>query len=297
MERRSGPWLLLLPLAAVLGLFLRLPLALVLWESLFIEGRFSLDNYLSLFVRKLYRESLTTSLILSASTAVLGTAVGLPLSYFVHKTGGRAKNILLALTAVPLTLSGLVVGFAFIVLLGTSGFITIILRELFGINPLEFSAFLFTWRGLVIAYLYFLIPRMILTMTAAWSNANWSLVEAAVSLGAGRSQSCGKSSSPCSAPALLAGSSLLFAVSMGAFGTAFALTGTAVKYFPSSSIPTFRTVGRHRESRRPGHRADAGDHGRYYCLRKILHVSVFGTVRVRTSGERRRQKPGRGRSG
>ncbi|HPK06943.1 MAG TPA: hypothetical protein PK773_04000, partial [Aminivibrio sp.] len=79
MERRSGTWLLLLPLAAVLGLFLLWPLALVLWESLFIEGRFSLDNYLSLFVRKLYRESLTTSLVPSASTAVLGTAVGLPL--------------------------------------------------------------------------------------------------------------------------------------------------------------------------------------------------------------------------
>lgn len=232
MERRSGTWLLLLPLAAVLGLFLLWPLALVLWESLFIEGRFSLDNYLSLFVRKLYRESLTTSLILSASTAVLGTAIGLPLSYFVHKTGGRAKNILLALTAVPLTLSGLVVGFAFIVLLGTSGFITIILRELFGINPLEFSAFLFTWRGLVIAYLYFLIPRMILTMTAAWSNANWSLVEAAVSLGADPVTVLRKVLFPMLAPAILAGSSLLFAVSMGAFGTAFALTGTAVKILP-----------------------------------------------------------------
>ncbi|NCB16346.1 MAG: sugar ABC transporter permease, partial [Synergistales bacterium] len=35
MERRSGTWLLLLPLAAVLGLFLLWPLALVLWESLF----------------------------------------------------------------------------------------------------------------------------------------------------------------------------------------------------------------------------------------------------------------------
>ncbi len=33
-------------------------------------------------------------------------------------------------------------------------------------------------------------------------------------------------------PAVLAGSSLLFAVSMGAFGTAFALTGTGVKILP-----------------------------------------------------------------
>ncbi len=232
MEGRRGTWLLLLPLAAVLGLFLLWPLALVLWESLVIDGRFTLENYLTLFVRSLYRESLATSLLLSASTALIGTAVGLPLSYFVYKSGGRTKSFLLALTAVPLTFSGLVVGFAFIVLLGTSGFLTLILKELFGINPLNFSAFLFTWRGLVIAYLYFLIPRMVLTMTAAWSNANWSLAEAAVSLGAGPLTVLRKVIIPMLAPAILAGSSLLFAVSMGAFGTAFALTGTAVKILP-----------------------------------------------------------------
>ncbi len=232
MEGRRGTWLLLLPLAAVLGCFLLWPLALVLWESLFIDGGFSLDNYLTLFVRSLYRESLGTSLLLSASTALLGTAIGLPLSYFVYKSGGRTKSFLLALTAVPLTFSGLVVGFAFIVLLGTSGFLTLILKELFGINPLEFSSFLFTWRGLVIAYLYFLIPRMILTMTAAWSNANWSLAEAAVSLGAGPLTVLRRVIIPMLAPAILAGSSLLFAVSMGAFGTAFALTGIAVKILP-----------------------------------------------------------------
>lgn len=232
MEGRRGTWLLLLPLAAVLGFFLLWPLALVLWESLYLDGGFSLENYLTLFVRSLYRESLATSLLLSASTALLGTAIGLPLSYFVYKSGGRTKSFLLALTAVPLTFSGLVVGFAFIVLLGTSGFLTLILKELFGINPLEFSSFLFTWRGLVIAYLYFLIPRMILTMTAAWSNANWSLAEAAVSLGAGPLTALRRVIIPMLAPAILAGSSLLFAVSMGAFGTAFALTGIAVKILP-----------------------------------------------------------------
>lgn len=232
MEGRRGTWLLLLPLAAVLGFFLLWPLALVLWESLVIDGSFTLENYLTLFVRSLYRESLATSLLLSASTALLGTAIGLPLSYFVYKSGGRTKSFLLALTAVPLTFSGLVVGFAFIVLLGTSGFLTLILKELFGINPLEFSSFLFTWRGLVIAYLYFLIPRMILTMTAAWSNANWSLAEAAVSLGAGPLTVLRRVIIPMLAPAILAGSSLLFAVSMGAFGTAFALTGIAVKILP-----------------------------------------------------------------
>jgi len=158
--------------------------------------------------------------------------VGLPLSYLVHKSRAPWRDILLAITAVPLTFSGLIIGFAFIVLLGTSGFVTMLLQRYFGINPLEFSAFLFTWKGLVVAYLYFLIPRMILTMVAGWSNADWSQVEAAISLGAHFPTVLLRILFPMLGPSLLAGTSLLFAVSMGAFGTAFALTGTAVKILP-----------------------------------------------------------------
>jgi ABC-type uncharacterized transport system permease subunit len=223
-------YLLLLPVTAVLAAFLAWPLLLVLWESFFVAGNLSHANYSSLFVKNLYRESFFTSLVLSLSTALLGTLIGLPVSYAIHKS--RHKSFLIALTSVPLTFSGLVVGFAFIVLLGTSGFFTLLLKRFVDINPLEFSAFLFTWRGLVVAYLYFLVPRMILTMTVAWSNADWSLIEVATSLGAGRGVIFFRVLLPMLGPAILSGSSLLFAVSMGAFGTAFALTGTAVKILP-----------------------------------------------------------------
>lgn len=232
MIPRGWIWILLLPLVGVLAFFLFWPLTLVVWESLFLEGRLSLSNYASMFVSKLYRESLATSLILSVSTTLLGVLIGLPLSYGMHRSGPRMQNAILTLASIPLTFSGLVVGFAFIVLLGTSGFVTLLIKKFFDINPLEFSAFLFTWRGLVVAYCYFLIPRMILTMTAAWSTADWSLLEAARSLGAGPVRILFRVLLPMIGPAVLAGSSLLFAVSMGAFGTAFSLTGIGVKILP-----------------------------------------------------------------
>ncbi|HCA40651.1 MAG TPA: hypothetical protein DEP01_03525 [Aminobacterium sp.] len=232
MERRYVAFFFLVPLVLLLGIFLIYPLALVFIESVSIDGHISLANYLMLFTKNLYRESLGTSLALSFSTAILGTVIGLPLSYIVYKSQGRFRQFLMAPTAVPLTFSGLVIGFMLIILLGTSGFITMIFSQIFGFNPLEFSAFLFTWRGLVVAYLYFLIPRMILTMTAAWSNADWSLIEAAMNLGASRMTILFKVLLPMLGPAIFAGSSLLFAVSMGAFGTAFALTGTGVKILP-----------------------------------------------------------------
>ena len=162
MIPRGWIWILLLPLAGVLAFFLFWPLMLVVWESLFLEGKLSLSNYASMFVSKLYRESLATSLALSVSTTLLGVLIGLPLSYGMHRSG----------------------------------------------------------------------PRMILTMTAAWSTADWSLLEAARSLGAGPFRILFRVLLPMIGPAVLAGSSLLFAVSMGAFGTAFSLTGIGVKILP-----------------------------------------------------------------
>ncbi len=232
MRRNIFLCLLLLPLCLLLLLFLVWPMVLILWESFLVEGKLSLSNYLSMFTTKLYGDSLKTSLVLSLTTTIIGTVLGIPLSYALYRSGGRIKALMLSITPIPLTFSGLVVGFAFIILLGASGFITLLLSKIFNLNPLEFSSFLFTWKGLVVAYLYFLIPRMVLTMISAWSKADWSLVDAAYSLGASKWMTLRKVLLPMIWPAVLAGSSLLFAVSMGAFGTAFALSGTGVKILP-----------------------------------------------------------------
>ncbi len=232
MRRNIFLCLLLLPLCLLLLLFLVWPMVLILWESFLVEGKLSLSNYLSMFTTKLYGDSLKTSLVLSLTTTIIGTVLGIPLSYALYRSGGRIKALMLSITPVPLTFSGLVVGFAFIILLGASGFITLLLSKIFNLNPLEFSSFLFTWKGLVVAYLYFLIPRMVLTMISAWSKADWSLIDAAYSLGASKWMTLRKVLLPMIWPAVLAGSSLLFAVSMGAFGTAFALSGTGVKILP-----------------------------------------------------------------
>lgn len=231
-ERRRTLYLWMLPLAAWLFLFLIIPLVFVFVESLKSDAGVSLAAYLRVFTRRLYRESLRNSLMLSAATAVLGTLIGLPLSYSVFRMGRKGQGFMTSLLALPLTFSGLVIAYAFIVTLGTSGFVTMLLARWFGINPLDFSAFLFTWKGLMVAYLYFLIPRMILVMITAWSNVDWTLLDAAESLGASKAITFFRVLLPMLLPSILAGSSLLFAVSMGAFGTAFALAGTGVNIMP-----------------------------------------------------------------
>lgn len=230
---RGRIWLLT-PLALWIGLFLVFPMVFVVLESFQTTGEpgFTLANYVSIFEQRRLRNAFVNSLALSASTAVLATVAGFVLSFAVFRMRGRARNWMSAFTSVPLAFSGLVVAFGFIITFGTSGVFTLVLERLFGVDPLDFSAFLFTTRGLAFAYLYFLIPRVILTMVPAWDQVNWNLVDAAESLGATPQFMFRRVLLPQLMPSILAASTLVFAVAMGAYGTAFALTGVGVNIVP-----------------------------------------------------------------
>lgn len=224
--------ILLAPLFIVLILFLFVPFLSVIKESFYdSSGNISFINYKNIF-QKAYIEALKNSLLLSITTSLFGVIFGTIISFYISKTRKNIRNWLISITSLPLTFSGLIIAYSFIITLGSSGTITLILQKIFGIKPLEFSSYLYTWKGLSIAYLYFQIPRMIITMISAWSNLDWSLIEAAESLGAGIFTIIKRIIIPVLWPSILAGSVLLFAVSMGAFGTALALTGVSVNILP-----------------------------------------------------------------
>jgi len=224
--------ILLAPLFIVLILFLFVPFLSVIKESFYdSSGNISFINYKNIF-QKAYIEALKNSLLLSISTSLFGVIFGTIISFYISKSRKNIRNWLISITSLPLTFSGLIIAYSFIITLGSSGTITLILQKIFGIKPLEFSSYLYTWKGLSIAYLYFQIPRMIITMISAWSNLDWSLIEAAESLGAGIFTIIKRIIIPVLWPSILAGSVLLFAVSMGAFGTALALTGVSVNILP-----------------------------------------------------------------
>lgn len=223
----------LLPLILLLVLFFVFPLGMVIIGSIYTEEEgFTLHYYTETLFERVNLNALKNSFILALTTTFLGVIVGVVLSYFIFRLGEQGKNFLLSLVSVPLSFSGLVIAYAFIITFGSSGTLTLLLAKLIHQDPANLSAYLYTWRGLVLAYLYFLIPRMILTMMAAWTNLDWSLVEAAESLGAGWGRILYKVIIPHIEPSILAGSALLFAAAMGAFGTAFALVGTGVNILP-----------------------------------------------------------------
>ena len=92
--------------------------------------------------------------------------------------------------------------------------------------------------GLFLGYLYFSIPRVILTIMAAAEKLDPALEEAARSLGASSWEVIVDVILPALKPGLIASGAICFATSMGAFGTAFTLA-TNIDVLPMTIYTEF----------------------------------------------------------
>jgi putative spermidine/putrescine transport system permease protein len=134
-----------------------------------------------------------------------------------HRFPGRA--ILVAMLTFPLAFPGVVVGFMIILLAGRQGLIGDITQRLLG----DKVVFAYSIEGLFLGYLYFSIPRVILTIMAAVEKLDPALEESARALGARPWAVHRDIIIPALNPAIAASSAIAFATAMGAFGTAFTL--------------------------------------------------------------------------
>ena len=92
--------------------------------------------------------------------------------------------------------------------------------------------------GLFLGYLYFSIPRVILTVMAAAEKLDPKLEEAARSLGASPWRVVLDVLIPGLKPALISAGAICFATAMGAFGTAFTLA-TRINVLPITIYTEF----------------------------------------------------------
>jgi len=219
-------WLPLLPFLAIIVAVMLLPLAFMLEGSFQTQdGLFTFDNYLAMLA-PVYTQSFRNSILLSGITAILGTIFGTAVGYFVHSLKSeRARELVVTLCDVTSNFSGAPLAFAFIVILGSNGVLTLALSNYLGwkIYP-TFSVYSF-W-GLVLAYTYFQLPLMVLLVLPAVAGLKREWHEAALSLGADTRRYWRYIGLPILAPAILANLLLLFANAFGAYATAYTLTGS-----------------------------------------------------------------------
>lgn len=219
-------WLGLIPFF-IFGLaFEILPLFTVIRSSLTSKGAFTLEFYRQA-MDPLFFRSFSNSIKLSATTAILGVIFGTLVAYAIITTRNKfIQNALTALSDVTTNFGGAPLAFAFIVILGSTGVITLILKQV-GIN-LYPNFRIYSISGLTIAYLYFQLPLMILLIIPSLYGLKREWHEAALNLGASTFRYWLEVALPILFPALMSGFLLLFANSFGAYATAWTLTGSDV---------------------------------------------------------------------
>ncbi len=234
--RRKGSlaWLGLLPFFAFAFLFMLLPASSIVIGSFQTEaGAFTLENFVHLF-RPNILDSYLITIKVSATTAVLGGALGFLIAYAIS-LGGLPKplrSFMATFSGVASNFAGVPLAFAFIATLGRVGLITVLLRSLFGIELYDSGFNLYSFWGLTLTYTYFQIPLMILIILPALDGIKKEWREASESLGASSIQYWIKVGIPVLLPSLLAAFILLFGNAFGAYATAYALTGGLINLVP-----------------------------------------------------------------
>jgi putative spermidine/putrescine transport system permease protein len=220
------PWLGLVPFFFFGLAFEFLPLITTIRSSLTNKGVFTLDFYRQA-MDPLFLRSFGNTLKLSATTALLGVVFGTLVAYAIITTRSVfVRNALTALSDVTTNFGGAPLAFAFIVILGSTGIITMLFKQV-GIHL--YPGFrIYSISGLTIAYLYFQLPLMILLVIPSLLGLKREWHEAALNLGASTFKYWTRVALPILFPSLASGFLLLFANSFGAYATAWTLTGSDV---------------------------------------------------------------------
>ena len=212
------------PFFGFLTVFLLVPTVTVLVGAFLDgDGAFTLGNVEAL-TSEGARTALVNSLVLSGSTAAIGAVLGAVLAYLLVSLGERSvlRRAALSICGVLAQFGGVTLAFAFIALIGGAGVLTEALRDSFGVD-LFGNGWLYGLRGLIVVYVYFQIPLMVVVFMPALAGLRPQWREAATSLGARTWQFWRLVGFPLLLPPFLGGLLLLFANAFAAYATAAVL--------------------------------------------------------------------------
>ncbi|HWB37336.1 MAG TPA: ABC transporter permease subunit, partial [Rugosimonospora sp.] len=228
---RLGGWLALAPFLFIVAVGLVAPTIAIAIGAFrqtdpFTDVTTTTTANVSAAVQGGYRTAMYGSLKLALVTAVLGAIVGVLLAYAIV-TGGSSllRRATLTASGVLANFGGVPLAFAFIATIGNAGLVTMWLHDFFGDDA---TLHLYSFGGLAIVYLYFLVPLVVIVVTPALDGIRPQWSEAAANLGATRWQYWRMVGGPLLAPPVTAAALLLFCGALSAFATAQAMVGATV---------------------------------------------------------------------
>ncbi|CBV42782.1 ABC transporter permease [Halomonas elongata] len=222
--RSASPALLwLLPFVVVFTAFQLAPLAWVAISAFRVDEGWGLGHFHEIAVSPFFRQAIGRSLEISLVSSLLGLAIaGLTCHSLAH-TRGPLRRWMVAFTNMTSNFAGVPLAFAFIILMGANGVLTLALQRLGIIEDFN----LYSKAGLIIIYTWFQIPLGVLLLFPALAGLRTEWQEAASLLGAGRLAYWRHIGLPVLWPALLGTLTILIANAMGAYATVYALVNTS----------------------------------------------------------------------
>jgi molybdate transport system permease protein len=167
----------------------------------------------------LVREAVRLSLVCSLGALALSVLLGVPLAFMLARVDFPGRNLVRALTTLPMVLPPVVGGVALLLAFGRRGLVGQWLDQAFGITlP-------FTTLGAILAEAFVAMPFLVITTEAGLRAMDRRFEDAAATLGAGRWLTFRRVTLPLIGPSLGAGAALCWARALGEFGATITFAG------------------------------------------------------------------------
>jgi putative spermidine/putrescine transport system permease protein len=218
-----GKWLAVLYLLPFALFFIAFQVAPLLWvasNSLNASDGWGLGNFREAFASPFYRQAIRHSLEVSFWSSLIGISIAILGSYSLRQVDSKLRDFVMAFSNLTSNFSGVPLAFAFIILLGFNGALTILLKQAGIIEDFN----LYSKTGLIVLYSYFQIPLGVLLLYPAFDALREDWRESAELLGASNWQFWRHIGLPVLTPALLGTFVILLANALGAYATVYALT-------------------------------------------------------------------------
>ena len=163
-------------------------------------------------------EAIGLSVKVAVTATLLSIPLGFLLSYILTYGVFRGKLLFEVLINLPLTLPPVVIGYFLLILLGRHGWLGGVL-EAAGIR------IIFTWKAAVIASAVVGFPLLVRSIRIGMESIDRQLIHASRTLGAHWYDTLFTIILPLSTRGIIAGSSLMFARSLGEFGATIIVAG------------------------------------------------------------------------
>ncbi|MFK4759988.1 ABC transporter permease [Microbacterium sp. ZW T5_45] len=230
----SPAWLGLVPFAAYIVLFLAVPTVLAIGSGFFTkDGSFTWTNVAALgdpVIINTFANSAGISLV----TAVVGAVLGALVCYALlgMNPDGAVRRTVDAAAGVLAQFGGVMLAFVFIATIGIQGVVKVFLQDTFGIDIYADGTWLYELPGLILPYIYFQVPLMVITFMPALAALKPQWAEANLTLGGTRASFWLRIGIPVLAPSFLASLLLLFANAFSSYATAAALASQGSQIVP-----------------------------------------------------------------